>query len=158
MGQLKAFSSTTITLFKTQDDLEKLLAKRGISASRWTHFAETKDQPGMVRFEFEWQRNKDRPPMGFRIDVAYKYVAGPKGGNQGTTREQAGRALFWHVKNLFDAVDFGIADMEQAFMPYLLGQGDRTIYEQMAPRLEALRAGDMPALLIEGRDGRGERS
>lgn len=156
MSQLKSFSNTRIDVFKTQSDLESLLAKRGIAASRWTHFAEVKDVPGVVRFEFEWkalQKTNDvqRPLLGYRIEVQYKSYLGPYGGKKGTSREQAARALYWHVKNLFDAVDFGIVDLEQAFMPYLLLPSGETAYEGLRPHLDALKAGDMPRLLTEGR-------
>jgi len=136
LAKLKAFSNTSVSLFKTQDDLEKLLSRHGIKKSRWSHFAEGEDEPGTVRFEFEWLRDASSV-LGFRLEVSYQYEAGPRGGNQGTTREQAGRALFWHIKNLFDAVDYGIVDLEQAFMPHLLTDGDDgpTLYEQLAPKL-----------------------
>lgn len=137
MARLKAYSNTTVSLFKTQDDTERLLSKHGIAVSRWTHLAETDSSPGTVRFEFEWRRG-NKAPLGFRVDLEYQYVAGPKGGNQGTTREQAGRALYWHVKNLLDAVDFGIVELEQAFLPHLLTASGRTVYEEVEPKLESL--------------------
>lgn len=153
MGRLKAFANTTVSLFKTQEELEKLLAKHRIAASRWTHFAETKELAGKVRFEFQWQRAKEAAPIGFRVEVEYKYAPGPRGGNAGTTREQAGRALFWYVKNLFDAVEYGIVQLEEAFMPHMLpaGESGPTLYEQLTPRLEALTMADLPPLLTSGR-------
>lgn len=156
MSTLKAFSSTKIDVFKTQSDLEGLLTKRGIKASRWTHFAESKDTPGTMRFEFEWQppqqlRDVAQLPLSFRIDVGYKGETGPQGGQRGTTREQAARALYWHVKNLFDAVDFGIVDLEQAFMPYLLLASGETAYEKVGRQLLEVKSGDLPPLLSEGR-------
>lgn len=155
MSVLKAFANTKIDSFKTQTDLENLLAKRGVRASRWTHFAEVKGVPGQMRFEFEWQppqkiRDVARPPLSFRIDIGYKGELGPQGGQRGTTREQAARALYWHVKNLLDAVDFGIVDLEQAFMPYLLLNNGQTAYEKVGAQLLELQAGDLP-LLTEGR-------
>lgn len=156
MSRLKAFSNTKIDVFKTQGDLEALLIKRGITASRWTHFAETKDEAGTVRFEFEYQpiqklNEVKRPPLSFRIEVEYKGEQGPQGGQRGTTREQAARALYWHVKNLFDAIDFGIVDLEQAFMPYLLLPSGETAYEAVNEQLKELRGGEMPKLLERGR-------
>ncbi len=96
MSKLTAYASTSVSLFRTQDDLERLLNRHGITASRWTHFAESDVQPGLLRFEFEWQTPKG-PKLGFRVEVAYQYKRGPKGGNRGSTREQAGRgALLAH--------------------------------------------------------------
>ena len=60
MVRLKAYAQTTVSLFKTQDDLERLLQKHEIKANRWTHFSETKLAPGIVRFEFELDRGKER--------------------------------------------------------------------------------------------------
>lgn len=156
MSRLKAFANTKIDVFKTQQDLETLLLKRGITASRWTHFSETKETAGIVRFEFEWQRAQQirdvkHQPLSFRIDVEYKGELGPAGGQRGTTREQGARALYWHVKNLFDAIDFGIVDLEQAFMPYLVLPSGETAYEKIGGQLEQLEAGVMPRLLERGR-------
>ena len=146
MSKLTAYASTSVSLFKTQDDLERVLAGHGITASRWTHYAETETQPGLLRFEFEWQTLK-QAKLGFRVEVGYQYERGPKGGNRGTTREQAGRALFWHIKNLLEAVAFGIVDLEQAFLPYLLTASGQTVYDEAKTRLEMLEAGDVAGLL-----------
>lgn len=156
MARLKAFANTKIDVFKTQNDLEALLLKRGINASRWSHFAETKEIAGQVRFEFSWAppqklNEPKRQPLSFRVDVEYKGDFGPAGGQRGTTREQAARALYWHIKNLFDAIDFGIVDLEQAFMPHLVLPSGETAYEKLVPQLQALQAGEMPLLLERGR-------
>ena len=152
MSQLKSYSNTQVALSKTQESLDKLLAAHGIQANRWTHFAEVGAKPGSVVFEFEWRKTPEKLPLGFKIAVDYKGEGGPQGGQKGTTREQAGRALYWHVKNLFDAVDFGIVDLEQAFMPYLLLPDGDTAYERWAPRFEELlEKAEMPPLLTEGR-------
>lgn len=156
VARLKSFSNTKSGVFATQSDLESLLAKRGINASRWSHFNEAAKEPGIIRFEFSWKPPRDingpeRQPLGFRIDVEYKGELGPQGGQRGTTREQAARALYWHVKNLFDAIDFGIVDLEQAFMPYLMLPDGQTAYERLSPQLAALKAGEMPLLLDRGK-------
>lgn len=147
----KSFASTSIDSHKTQRSLEDLLTLRGIMASRWTHFNQQGDAPGKMRFEFEWKPIQEinkprRTPMSFRLEVEYRSVEGPRGGEMGTTRDQAARALYWHVKNLFDAVDFGIVNIEQAFLPYLLMEGDVTAYERVADAMEQLQAGTMPLL------------
>lgn len=149
--QLKSFSNTTIAVSKTQENLEAVLARRDIGASRWTHYAPSGDAPGSMRFEFEWSRPGRLAPLGFRIEVEYKPEVGPYGGKRGTTREQAARAIYWHVKNLFDAVDFGIVDVEQAFMPYLMLPEGVTAYERMKPELDALPPGAIPRLLTAGK-------
>jgi hypothetical protein len=128
---------------RTQDELERLLGKHDIRASRWTHYTELSDQPGVVRFEFEWRR-KDGGTLGYRIEVSYKRKAGPRGGQTGTTREQAARALYWHVKNLLDAVDYGIVELEEAFFPHMLGPGGATIFEEAREQLSTL---DLPRLM-----------
>lgn len=145
MAKLKSFSNTSISAFKTQDDLEKLLAKYGIPASRWTHFAQVKEeQDGRIQFEFE---SDGRP---YRVTVSYRKEVGPNGGSRGTTREQAARAIFWHVKNLFDAVDFGIVTLEEAFLPYMLGPGGKTVFEHIKPRLGELQSISPFLALTEG--------
>lgn len=70
-------------------------------------------------------------------------------GKAGTTRDQASRALFWHVKDLLDAVDFGIVAMEQAFLPHMIGAGGATMWEQVEGEIAKVLSGEvsMPALI-----------
>lgn len=152
MATLKSFSNTKIALSETQAQLESILAKYRINASRWSHFAQLGKEPGEVVFEFEYRKEPEKQPLGFRVSVEYKAETGPKGGSAGTTREQAGRAIYWHVKNLFDAVDFGIVDIEQAFMPYLMLPSGETVYQRAPEFLAQLLDVNMPALLTEGRN------
>ena len=152
MARLKAFAATKVTFARTQDELERLLLKHEVRASRWTHYAElfhepkpghlpAPKNPGTVRFEFEWVPPEGERPLGYRFEVFYQTQYGPKSGQVGTTREQAARALYWHVKNLLDAVDFGIVEMQEAFLPYMIGASGQTVYQVMQEHIQAIAAG-----------------
>ncbi len=75
------------------------------------------------------------------ISVAPRVVTG------GAHGSRLAGALFWHIKNLLEAVAFGIVDLEQAFLPYLLVASGQTVYEEAKPRLEGLMPGDVVRLL-----------
>lgn len=156
MAKLKAFSDTKISLAKTHEQLEDLLEKQRVEGSRWTHLPEkiSEHKPGRVLLEFEVVREDCR--FAYRISVDYQSKAGPRGGNQGTTREQTGRALFWHVKNLFDAIEYGIISLEEALLPYMITGNGQTVYEQLEPKLAQLSAGDVPRIFPAIEDRRGQ--
>ena len=66
-----------------------------------------------------------------------------------TAPDPAGQVL------TLEAVEFGIVELEQAFLPYLLTGSGQTVYEEAKPRLDALQAGDVPKLLDRGKEKHG---
>lgn len=127
MPKLKSFSNTKISLTKSQEDIEDLLDRVGVTGSRWSHIKENQQQktPGRIICEFAHEE------YVYRISVDYQTELGPRGGNTGTTREQAGRALYWHLKNMFDSVEYGIVTIQQAFLPYMITDRGSTMAEMV---------------------------
>lgn len=93
-------------------------------------------------------------PSGFESKSRIRLSEAQREGNLERRESRQGALCFWYVKNLFDAVDYGIVELEQAFMPHLLSANNRTMYEELTPTLELLDAGSLPALLTEGKTGR----
>lgn len=157
MAQLKAFTGTDVSLAKTQESMRKLMREHGVKASRWTDYDEgqTDSEPGRIVFEFAWQP-EGKAMLEFRISVEFKSERGPRGGKGGTTAEQAARAIFWHVKNLFDSVSYGIVTLEEAFYAHMLTNNGETVYERTAPQIAAIAAGQMPRVFpaLEDRSAR----
>jgi hypothetical protein len=125
MLNTKAFSGTSISVDKSMAEIDKLLTKYGVRENRYTHSRpERVGAPGELGkgalvYEFVWPERGEQARRGVRIKVEYREVVGVRGGRAGITAEQAGRALFWHIKSKFDSVEFGIESFDVAFMPYL---------------------------------------
>lgn len=150
MGKLRAFSTTKVTQEKTQSDLKKELAKHGVKASRWTDIEEdrAKGEPGSLTLEFQ-RHNEQGILMTYRVSVEYQFIQarGQKAGAmdpEGSTAEQAARAIYWHVKNLLDSADYGIVSFEQAMLPHTVTANGTTIYEELAPRMREITASKVP--------------
>lgn len=138
MINAKAFSSTLVAVDRSMAEVDRLLTGYGVRENRYTHMrpqqigARGTEGEGTLVYEFVWPEKGTQPRRGVRIVVPYREEVGPKGGRAGVTAEMAGRALFWHMKSKFDAISFGIATFDVAFMPYLLTQlpGGRTMAEE----------------------------
>lgn len=125
MINTKAFAGTSISVDKSMSEIDRLLTKYGVRENRYTHprpervGAHGEAGSGALVYEFVWPERGTQARRGVRIKVQYREEAGPKGGRGGITAEQAGRALFWHIKSKFDSIEFGLEDFDVAFMPYL---------------------------------------
>lgn len=138
MGKIRAFANTTINYYKSMDECQRLLAKYGVAGTRFTNYEQQKDKAGQIIFEFNWSPGGSARGNGYKVQIEYEELTGPKGGKAGITKEQAARAIFWHIKNLIEAVEFGIVDMGEAFLPYMLTSSGQTVYEEYQDRLLAL--------------------
>lgn len=132
----KAFNDTKVSESKTRDEIERILRKHDVEAIRWT----VTDQGVLIEFK--------HPTGSYAVSASYS-LADARLPDQ--RRRQVLRALHWHLKARFDAVDFGIEDMLRAFLPYLITAPNRTLIDDVQDRMEQQRMGiDMP-LLPDGR-------
>ena len=46
-------------------------------------------------------------------------------------RKQILRALYWFLKAKIEAIQFGLVELEQEFLPYLLTSEGRTVFEHI---------------------------
>jgi hypothetical protein len=136
-GALSSYAQTRVSPGQSHEAIEKLLGRIGVDAFRWTSLI---DREGI---EFNWPR-PDGTPIGFRLVIRFDTAA---------RRAQMLRALFWYLKAKIEAIEFGLLDMEQAFLPHMLTPGGRTVFERVQQGdMEALIGPDMIAL-PEGREG-----
>jgi hypothetical protein len=94
------------------------VARIGVDAVRWTTMA---DQEGI---EFRWPR-PESTPLAFRFTIAF---------DSPTKRAQMLRVLYWYLKSKIEAIEMGLVDLEQEFLPQMLTQGGRTVYESVQDR------------------------
>jgi hypothetical protein len=133
------YEGTQVPESKSLLDIEFMLRRHGVEAVRWT------STPDVFRIEFTWPYRGDS--LAFRIDLKI-----PAQDNQGHNlpiakrdqeRRRMLRVLLNHVKAKLVAVEEGLVDMEQEFLPYLIGPGNRTVGEIAG---EQLATGQMPAV------------
>ena len=132
----KAFSSTVVPVGRSRDEIERLLLGHGAEAVRWTSLVDR------VLVEFK------HPDGSFAVGVCYDMADAPTAAQR---ERQALRALHWHVKAKFDAIEFGLEDTLTAFMPYLITAPNRVLIDDVRERMEDRRLGVDVPLLPEGR-------
>lgn len=114
MGALRSYATTTVPAHKSRQQAETLLKAVGADGFVWGSFQ------GVERMEASlvW---KDRR-VSFRLIVNYK---------TDKERNQKLRALYWYLKAKIEAIQFGLVDLEQEFLPYLITGSGRTVYEEL---------------------------
>lgn len=121
---LKSYAHTSVSPGRTKEQIETLLRKIGAVGFRWdTGLLSLKASENACGFEqlaarIRWYGND----LAFRLRIEYV-----------TEREQRQnlRALYWYLKAKIEAIEFGIVDLEQEFMPYMLAPSGRTMYDEL---------------------------
>ena len=131
----KAFGGTEVPAARSQQQIEDLLRKHDVEAIRWTMLGER------IVLEFKL------PDGSFALSVRYD-VGDAR--TDDARRRQVLRALAWHLKAKFDAIDFGLEDVMRAFMPYLITAPNRTLGDDVVEAVEQRRLGAEIPLLPAG--------
>lgn len=152
----KPYEGTTVSVGKTQGEIDDMLAGHGIVDVRWTTTTTLK----MVEFHHRVKGEKTgrspeygtcpehgikhriqhnlyaiRAILGVRIVVAWTI----------DEREQRRlmRLLYWMLKSKFEIVESGLAVFEEEFMPHLTIDRGRRVYDRFKIGLdEAIAAGE----------------
>ena len=142
-------SKTEVTADRSRTEIEKTLTRYGA-----THFGYL-SEPGKAMVAFQ----KDGRNIRFTITIpdVTEFSRTPTGRNaipsaQKTAHEQAirqrWRALLLVVKAKLEAVESGIAEFDQEFLPYLVLPTGRTVYEETAEQVVAMIETGRPAPLM----------
>ena len=129
MVTIKAYKSTQVNWGKSQASITKLLTLQGIQDVRFTFL---QSQHSLI-CEFNYPtkiENKD-VNVGVRIILPI-----PKDDEK--AKNQIHRALFYYLKTKFEALNFGLVEFIQEFMPHLLitepSGRKRTLYQIINPQ------------------------
>ena len=129
----KAYKQTKVNWGKSQAQITKVLEKQGIQDVRFT-FLQSRKQL-ICEFNYPTEIKNKKVDIGVRILVPV-----PDWIDSEKARNQIHRALFYYLKTKFEALDFGLVEFAQEFMPHLVilnKQGDsRTMYEIINPQYE----------------------
>jgi hypothetical protein len=124
-----AYKSTSIDWAKSQAQIMKLLEDRGIKETRFTNISfETAQRAGFdmkkgtsaIMLEF-FRPTQVASGVGGTIPIR---IIIPNIPEEERAKRQAYRIFYWYLKTKFEAVETGLIEFEQEFMPHIaLGKG-----------------------------------
>lgn len=109
-NNMKAYKKTKVAWAKTQAKIIKLLNSKKIWETRFTNLQD--------KFVLEFRAMNDEKPIAIRIIVPIQ--------NQSTENKQQQelnqmhRVLFHHLKAKFTAIECGLTEFMEEFMPHLI--------------------------------------
>ena len=155
---VKAYQSTGINWSKSQAQLMKLLEMRDIKETRFTNIfydtalragLEMKEDTCAIMLEF-FKPTQLVNGVGGTIPIR---IIIPNVPNEERKKNQAYRIFYWYLKTKFEAIDTGLIEFEQEFMPHIaLGKGGgvgtmwQVFKEKMLPKIISGEASDIKML------------
>ncbi len=118
---LQSYANTAVPSHRSKEQVEELLRRVGAMGFRWSSFGSRET----LEAGLEWDGGR----MAFRLQVDYE---------DDREHKQKLRALYWYLKAKVEAIQFGLVDLEQEFLPYMLTPSGRTVFEEIP---EAQRRG-----------------
>lgn len=143
---MKAYKSTKVAWAKTQTKIVALLNKKNIFETRFTNLQD--------KFALEFRATHEVKPIAIRIIVP---LTTRKTENQQQQElNQMHRVLFHHLKAKFTAIECGLTEFMEEFMPHLIimdkNGNSTTMGQTLLPQYkESLESGKQkPFLLGDG--------
>lgn len=127
----KSFINTRVAPAKTRQQINSLLRQKGAVAVRSTE-GESPNRPGKDYYAIEFIHGEQR--LAARVSVSFDK-------DSPSAERQAMRAMYWHLKSKFEAIEHGIEDFAAAFMPYLITDDGKTVAEHLKEFEDALPGG-----------------
>ena len=111
----KSYRTTTVHWAKSQANILKLLLKQGVQDVRFTTLA----SQGQAYCEFNYPMTLEGKDVV--IGVRIKVPLPPQGRLRDTdqTTNQAYRALLYYLKSKFEALQFGLVEFIEEFLPHV---------------------------------------
>lgn len=146
MAARKHAEDTKVPVARSRAQIDDLLRQWECDGVRWTDFF----TDGTAVLEFQWQPDGCPSPM-----LARFHVMAPEGtGNPEREWRRIHRVLRTLLVGQFNAVDSGLISLEEAVLPWTVNPAtDRTVAQDLLPRLRELASGSLATLLPERADG-----
>lgn len=133
-----AYEETSVLVDKSKTQIEKLLKKFNVKAIRFTSY------PSYGLLEFVREVG-DKQFIPYRLTVKPKVREWARNSSSELDRaeRQVWRVVYWWLKTKLEAIDFGLVEFEQDFLPYMMltdNQGrsdtvDHIFFERLAGRI-----------------------
>jgi len=110
---MKAYKGTQVNWSKSQTAIVKMLTEKGIFQTRFTNLQDK------FAVEFLADLPNYKKPVGVRILVPIQYA----GDDEKKRRQELNRlhrVLFYHLKAKFVAIESGLTEFMEEFMPHLI--------------------------------------
>ena len=159
-----AYETTNVSISRTREQIDDILKRWGVGGIQWQDDFDR----GRVTLRFRWKNEDDgiryvaRYHMDFDDEekLRKKAVDGRTGKFsekkfervQKERGKQEHRVLLNFLKNVFEAVDSGIIDAAQIFLPWLEDVEGVTVYERIGPVMKRLAASTLPNALGPAED------
>jgi len=160
----KAYSSTTVTINRSREDIEKILRDWRVGGIQWEddfdndqsvlRFRWSRKEDGKIyvaRFILEFEKLEDieKRAVDQRNNkfskLKYERLIKERG-----KREH--RLLFMFLKNTFEAVAQGIVQAEAVFLPWLEDGEGVTLFERISPVMGSLGSATLPKALTPAKE------
>ncbi len=132
------YDDTFVMVEKSQAQIKRLLERLNVVATRFTSY------PAYALLEFVRQEASTERLLPYRITITPRVEDNPRSPQRELERaeRQVWRVVYWWLKAKIEAVDFGLLEFEQEFLPHMLltdGEGrsatvDEILFERMAER------------------------
>ncbi len=126
---MKAYNKTSVNWAKSQTAIVKMLTIRGIYESRFTNLQDKFALEFVVKEKDPMKKIK---PVAIRLVVPFAKINDEKKREQELNRLH--RVLFFHLKAKFTAIESGLTEFMEEFMPHLVimdKNGNSTTMGQM---------------------------
>ena len=112
------YEDSKVTVEKSQRDIKSLLARFDVQATRFTSY------PAYTVLEFV-RGTEAGTRTSYRITIQPKLGEKPGLSTSAWDRaeRQVWRVVYWWLKAKVEAIEFGLVEFEQDFLPYMLLQG-----------------------------------
>lgn len=112
LREMKAYKGTNVNWAKSQTAIVKMLSSKGIYQTRFTNLQDK------FAVEFLATLSEHEKPVGVRILVPIQPTENEKKREQELNRLH--RVLFYHLKAKFVAIESGLTEFMEEFMPHLI--------------------------------------
>ncbi len=149
--KLSSYKHTAVNWAKSQAEIGKLLGKMGILDVRFT-FMQSQES---IICEFNYPTELEGKPLNMGVRIIVKL---PPSKDPEQSKNQVHRALFYYLKTKFEALEFGLVEFVQEFMPHLVvfdkKGNSTTLYQAIAPQYKnGLISGDQKEIKMLGHEG-----
>lgn len=142
---IKAYKTTRVNWARTQGQIVELLERKGIRDIQFTFLSAERANQSKIATE------KDTSVLDTRFIIPYSphgigvRILVPNISKE--NRNQMHRLLLWYLKSKFEAIESGLVEVMQEFLPHLVVQDKqgriRTMYQIIGPQyLKALESGE----------------
>ena len=146
----RAYEDTTVSISRTREEIDEILRRWGVAGIQW----EDDFDRGIVNLRFRWRNEDDGVEYVARYQMTFddeeklrEKAIDQRNGKfsekkferlQKDRGKQEHRVLLNFLKNVFEAVDSGIIQAAEVFLPWLEDAEGMTVFERIGPIMKRL--------------------